>query len=141
MNILGIATTNSGTTWWRMTNFWVAASRTKKCGFHVLGWEKEINNCHPWQIDIAKPEFQAMMFAQLFAAGREADAIVMQRVETKYALSTFYALKDQFPDKPILSEIDDDIFDVAPYNPAAGCIYPGSHLTQLAMDQFKNSDG
>ncbi len=77
----------------------------------------------------------------MFAAGQEADAIVFQRVETRHALAAFYAMKDQFPHKPILAEIDDDIFDVAPYNPAADSLAPGSHLTQFAIDQFKNSDG
>lgn len=96
---------------------------------------------HPWQIDIADTANQPFLFGKMFAAGRDADAIVFQRVETRHALAAFYAMKDQFPNKPILSEIDDDIFDVAPYNPAAECLKPGSHLTQLAVDQFKNSDG
>ncbi len=96
---------------------------------------------HPWQMDIADTGNHPFLFGKMFAAAREADAVVFQRVETRHALAAFYALKDQFPTKPILAEIDDDIFDVAPYNPAASCLAPGSHLTQLAIDQFKNADG
>lgn len=141
MNILWVMGGNSGTAYWRGFNFWQAAYRTKKCGFHVLGWEKEINGMSPWQMDIADTMNQPMLFGQLYAAGREADAIVFQRCETRHALAAFFAMKDQFPTKPILSEIDDDIFDVAPYNPAAATLSPGSHLTQIAIDQFKASDG
>lgn len=132
---------NSGTAFWRGYNWWTAAYRTGKCGFHVLGWEKECNTMAPWQVDIADPKHQPMLFGRMFAAGQAADIIIFQRVETRHALAAFYAMKDQFPDKPILSEIDDDIFDVAPYNPAAGCLKPGSDLTQFAIDQFRNSDG
>ncbi len=140
-NVLCVQGGNSGTAYWRMFNWWVAAQRTRKAGWHVLGWEKEQNNCHPWQFDIADPANHPFLFGRLFTAGLEADAIVFQRCETKHALSAFYAMKDQFPSKPILSEIDDDIFDVAPYNPAASSLKPGSHLTQIAIDQFRNSDG
>lgn len=132
---------NSGTAYWRGFNWWTAAHRTGKCGFHVLGWEKDCNTMAPWQIDIADASAQPFLFGKMFAAGQNADAIVFQRVETRHALAAFYAMKDQFPNKPILSEIDDDIFDVAPYNPASECLKPGSHLTQLAVDQFRNSDG
>jgi len=141
LNILWIVGSNSGTVYWRGFNFWVAAHRTRKVGFHCLGWEKDCNTMSPWQIDIADTANQPFLFGKLFAAGQQADAIVFQRIETRHALAAFYAMKDQFPNKPILSEIDDDIFDVAPYNPASATLAPGSHLTQLAIDQFRNSDG
>ncbi len=140
-NVLFIMCGNSGTCYWRGYNWWTAAHRTRKAGFHVLGWEKDLNSMHPWQIDIADTSNQPFLFGKMFAAAQQADVIVMQRVETRHALAAFYALKDQFPNKPILSEIDDDIFDVAPYNPAAACLAPGSHLSQFAIDQFRNSDG
>lgn len=132
---------NSGTSYWRFYNWWNAAYRTRKADFHVLGWEKECNEASPWQFDIADSAHQPFLFGKLFAAGTQADAIVFQRLESRHALAAFYAMRDQFPSKPILSEIDDDIFDVAPYNPAAPFLKPGSHLTQIAIDQFKNSDG
>lgn len=141
MNILFVVGSNSGTSFWRGYNFWEAAYRTRKCGFHCLGWEKEQNEMAPWQIDIADANHQPGLFGRMFAAGQQADVIVFQRIETRHALAAFYAMKDQFPDKPILSEIDDDIFDVAPYNPASWCLKPGSDLTSFAVDQFKNSDG
>ncbi len=141
LNILMVMCGNSGTTYHRQFVWWVAGHRTRKANFHVLGWEKEINGGHPWQFDIADTNHQPFLFGKLFAAGRDADAIVFQRLESRPALAAFYAMRDQFPNKPILSEIDDDIFDVAPYNPASSQLKPGSHLTQIAIDQFKNSDG
>ncbi len=92
-NVLCVQGGNSGTAYWRMFNWWVAAQRTRKAGWHVLGWEKEQNNCHPWQFDIADPANHPFLFGRLFTAGLEADAIVFQRCETKHALSAFYAMK------------------------------------------------
>lgn len=141
LNILFVMTLNSGTAYWRGYNFWVASHRTRKCGFHVLGWEKEIESMHPWQIDIADTANQPFLFGKMFAAAQNADAIVFQRVETRHALAAFYAMKDQFPNKPILSEIDDDILDVPEYNPAAPFLKSDSPLVEYALNQFKNSDG
>jgi glycosyltransferase involved in cell wall biosynthesis len=132
---------NSGTAYWRFYNWWVAAHRTKKSWFHVLGWEKECNDISPWQLQIGDANHQAMLFGQLYAAAREADVIIFQRLETPAALTTFYAMRDQFPGKPILSELDDDIVDVAAYNQAAESLKPGSPILDIGLCQLRNSDG
>lgn len=124
-----------------MFNFWTAFHRTGKAEAHVLGWEKEEHGHAAWQDQIGEVEHQPRLFGMLYSAGQQADVIVFGRVETDWALTTFYALRDQFPGKPILTELDDDITDVAAYNPAAEFIKPGSDLTRLALSQITNSDG
>lgn len=141
MNILLVQTSNAGTAYWRLYNYWVAAERTRKCGMHVLGWDKDEIGSAPWQYQISQTEHQPKLFGMLYQAGVQADAIVFQRVETHFALTAFYAMRDQFPGKPILTELDDDIFDVANYNAAAESLKPGSELTSVAIAQMKNSDG
>lgn len=132
---------NAGTAYWRMYNWWEAAHRTGKAAAHVLGWDKKEKGAAPWQYQIGDPQHQPRLFGMLYSAGQQADAIVFQRVETEQALTTFYAMRDQFPNKPILSEIDDDLTDIAAYNMASEHIKPGSEPTRLALAQFKNSDG
>lgn len=132
---------NSGTGFYRFFNFWQGAHRTGKAEFYVLGWEKNLNEMAPWQYQIEDAQHQPKLFSMLFNAGREADVIIFQRLETEAALTTFYAMKDQFPDTPILAEIDDDIIDIAGYNQASEFIKPGSVLSNIALTQFGASDG
>jgi glycosyltransferase involved in cell wall biosynthesis len=136
-----VACSNAGVTYWRMYSWWIAAHRTQKAFVHVLGWDKDELEHAPWQFQIAEAEHQPKLFGMLYQAGAEADAIVFQRVSTDAALTCFYAMKDQFPNKPILTELDDDITDVAPYNQASEFFRPGSDLTRIALSQIENSDG
>jgi glycosyltransferase involved in cell wall biosynthesis len=108
---------------------------------HVLGWERDQQEMAPWQYQIGETEHQPRLFSQLYNACLEADVIVFQRLETEWALTTMYALRDQFPGKPILSEFDDDVFDIAAYNPASEHIKPGSPTVKISIAQIENSDG
>lgn len=139
--VLMIACSNAGTTYWRFYNFWVSAHRTGKAWFHVLGWDKKEHGMAPWQYEIADSHNQPKLFGMLYQAGVEADVIIFGRLETEWALTTMYAMRDQFPNKPILAEIDDDITDIAAYNPAAEQLKPGSQQRTIALAQFRNSDG
>lgn len=140
LNVLMVMCGNAGTAYWRMYNWWEAAHRTGKSNFHVLGWDKNEIGAAPWQFQIGDPAHQPRLFGMLYNAGVQADVIIFQRLETEWALTTFYAMRDQFPRTPILSEIDDDITDIASYNPASEHIRPGSNPTKYALAQFRNSD-
>ncbi len=132
---------NAGTSYWRFQNFHLAGYRTGKMFSHTLFWDKNEVEMAPWQHMLSDNRHLHQITGLLYGAAREADAIVFQRVETEFALTAFYAMRDQFPDKPILSEIDDDITDVASYNLAAECLKPGSPMRTFALAQFRNSDG
>jgi glycosyltransferase involved in cell wall biosynthesis len=110
-------------------------------GWHVLGWEKDLNEIAPWQVDIINPLHQQKLTNMLFQAARDADVVILQMVHTEFALATMYALRDQFPGKHILAECDDNVFDVATYNQASDVYRPGSGLTRITIEQFKESDG
>jgi len=141
--ILAVMCSNSGTCYWRMMTWWEAAYRTRKAGWHVLGWEKDCNGHAVWQDDIVSEAHRYRLLGMLYTAAVQADAIVFQRTETEAALSAMHALKDQFPNKPILTEIDDDLLNIANYSPAAEFFKPSedrSSLLNLALRQFKSSD-
>jgi len=124
-----------------MFNWFNSGKRTGKICMPVLGWDKNEQGMSPWQYEIADPVNQPMLFGKLYNLGAYADVIIFGRCETQWALNTVYAMRDQFPGKPILAEIDDDITDVAAYNPAADQLKPGSPIAGYALAQFKNSDG
>ena len=139
--VLMVVCGNSGTTYWRQFAWNEAADRTGKMLSHILGWEKDQNEMAPWQYQIRETEHQPRLFSQLFGAALSADVIIFARLETEWALTTMYALRDQFPNKPILSEFDDDVFDIAAYNPASEHIKPGSPTVKISIAQIENSDG
>ena len=140
LNVLFVMSSNSGTAYWRLYNWWVAGHRTGALNCHVLGWEKDLKEIAPWQYQIHLPEFSAQLTGQMNAAVRAADIVIFQYVHTEVALRTIYALKDMYPDKPILAEIDDDITDVATYNVASNCYVPGSQVMKSALGHFEVAD-
>lgn len=123
-----------------MYNFFQAAHRTGVANFSVLGWEKDRYEIAPWQYQIEDDEFKHMLCGELHAKARDADVIIFQYVHTGAALSTIYALKDAFPDKPILCEIDDDLTDVPTYNGAFGVYNPGSEVMGNALAHVEVAD-
>lgn len=140
LRVLFISCSNAGVTYWRMFSWAEAMHRTKRAEAVVLGWDKHETDVAPWQFQIGMPQHQHKLFGMLYSAGVQADVIIFQRIESQWGLTTLYAMRDQFPNKPILSEIDDDILDIATYNPASEGIKPGSSPTTIALAQFKNSD-
>lgn len=96
---------------------------------------------HEWETDIVNPLYMHRITAEMNTYAREADVIVFQMVHVESSLRTIYALKDAYPDTPILAEIDDDITYTPEYNPATKVYFPGSPFTDVALKQFRNSDG
>ena len=140
--ILFIPTSNSGVTWWRMWNFANSAYKTGLADIKLLWWQKGLTTTHPWEEDITKPEYKLRVFKEMATYAQEADAIVMQMVHIEPSLGAFYTLKDLFPNKPLLAEIDDNMIDTAYYNPASDVYDPaGTVHRKVAEKQFKSADG
>lgn len=140
LNVLMIPTSNSGTIYWRLFNWWVAAHRTGVANFKVIGWQKDQTDLCPWQIDVAQEEYVPQIWGLMCAAAREADVIIFQYVHTEAALNLVYDVKNAFPDKPVLCEIDDVITDVASYNPASNVFVPGSELMRAGLGHLEVAD-
>lgn len=140
MNILFIPSTNSGVTFWRMQNFAVAMHRNGYAGAGVFQYYKDLNDAHPWQWECTKPVVQHAIVRALDESAQQADVIVVQMVHTFQALALIRALRDRFPNKPILAEIDDNMISLPTYNEAEQQFRPGSKYRDLALSQFKEAD-
>jgi len=141
MTVLMIQTSNSGIAYWRLYNPWVGIHRNGLANAHVLWWNKSLNEIHPWQYEIEDPRYMYRITAEMSQYAQMADVIVIQGVQTPAALNTIYALKDAFPAKPILTEMDDDVTWTPADHPAAQHYTPGSRLVDTAIKQLKVSDG
>lgn len=138
--VLFIQCSNSGVAYWRGYAFWIAAHRTNAADWHMLWWQKDLREIHPWQIDVADAVYAARIVKELEAYAITADAIICQMVHTPDALAMLEALKIRCPLTPILAEIDDDITDTPSYNPAFGAYKPGGEFCSRALDQFRQAD-
>lgn len=159
LRALFIPTSNSGITFWRMYNFWGSAHRQGLSDIHVLWYQKqhgEQNLTHPWERDILNADYMwritkevqdwahlsdVIIFGMLHGPGFKFDDANASNAYVTEAMSLFRALKDMFPEKPIYSEIDDNMLSTPEYNPAGPMYNPNQELRELALTQFKESDG
>ena len=136
---------NSGVVYWRLYNFAKAMDKHRIAYQHMLWWQRDLNELHPWQIDIAKPEFRARIINELWDAVQKADVVVMQAVQTKEALDLFLSIKDlfsdKFPEKKLLLELDDNYISAPTYNPAHSFYAPNEPLRKLVIRQLETADG
>jgi glycosyltransferase involved in cell wall biosynthesis len=146
VRVLFIPTCNTGTSYWRQASFREAFTRlgVEAQILWYSQWdkieEKERNNVHPWQSEIADPVYQARISGELEAYAQMADVIVLQYVSQIPALLTLYAFKDMLPHVPIVCEVDDDLTDAPHYNPGSESYGPGKQPLHLALEQIRNSD-
>lgn len=140
INVLLIGTLNSGVVFWRFHNFAIAAYRNGLADVHDLWWRKDSNTIHPWQIDIANPEYSWRITKEMQDWALQADVIIFQIVQTPKAMGLFEAMKDLCPNKPILTEIDDNVISAPVYNPASPFLSPESPIRKLILEQIRKSD-
>lgn len=69
------------------------------------------------------------------------DIIIFQAVKHPLGLSTILAIKEKYPSKMILMEIDDDIFEIPAYSPASEYYKAGSEVEKRLLAQISLSDG
>jgi glycosyltransferase involved in cell wall biosynthesis len=140
INVLFIPTSNSGIAYWRMYNFVRAMHRNHYCNAHLLWWQKNLHEIHPWQTRIMKnPDCHAIL-AEMDDWVAQADVVVMQICHTPHALAAIRAIRDKYPRKPFITEADDDVTWTPTYNPAHECYAPGSIIREVAVSQLKESD-
>lgn len=123
-----------------MFNYAKAGNKIGEAQWDFLWWQWGLNEIHPWQYRIMDAVDKHAILGEMNAVVREADIVVVGMVHTPAALSAIYAMKDAYPDKPILMEIDDNILSTPEYNPASAFYGPGSEPRHLAVEQMKVSD-
>lgn len=130
---------NSGVAGYRLNSWADAAFRNKAGHLLVPWWDKSLDTTHPWERDIDDTMHRHRILSELNDHVRKAHVAVSQMIHTKSALDLFLSIRDAY-NIPIVTEIDDNIFSVPPYNIAHTVYDPCSPLRALAVEQFKNSD-
>lgn len=136
--VLFIPTGNAGVVWQRMMLYFRYLQSDPRFSMAMDKFYPDSLNPYPWQL----PENHSKMFlAQLEKIVSQADAVVMQYVVTDYAFCIVRGLKELFPKKPILTEIDDYCFEINHYSPAAVHYKPGNPAPQAIRDMMSLTDG
>lgn len=136
---LFIPTQNSGVTWWRFYNFVNAAFYERAMDAHLMWWQKNLNEIHPWQIDLMTAEYRARILNEMDANVRKADVVVMGMIHTNAGLDMMMGIREMYG-LPVVMEMDDNILSTPEYNPASECYAPGSKLRELAIKQMREAD-
>lgn len=112
-------------------------------GFENFNWTSN-DSCSDWQGKILMNEdgqpVSALALNHLEKCLRVANPWIFQVTYHEDVLSFFECAKDVYQDKKLITECDDWIFDIPPYNVASNPYKPGSPKEQIAYDQLKLSD-
>lgn len=143
LNAFFLATGNAGLMWWRWQTYADSAWRQGIASMINPLWDKELTFSQPWEMHLDSNDvlFKYRFIGMAEEAAIKAEVIVVQMVHTPVALRLFRSLKDRFPGKPILAEVDDHFLSVAEYNPAWDSYWPGSPYRDIAISHLKESDG
>ena len=148
LRVLFIPTSSSGIQHWRIQNYVNAAWRTGAASFQNPLWMKDHDGIQEWQIKLTDmpdkphdPIFIRQFVPMVESGCVQADAVVFQYPHEEGALELFEAIKQKFPRLPMLTEIDDNIMSVPPYNEAFQTYDPRSEIRRRAIQQMRASDG
>ena len=136
---LFIPTSVTGVVYWRMYNFINAAFRNLAFDGHLLWWQKNMNEVHPWQHDIADPRYKARILNELDANAKLSNIIVIGLVGTHAGMMAVQGLRECYG-RPVVMEIDDNILSCPEYNPAAATFGPNNPTRTIAIQQMRESD-
>lgn len=144
--VLFIPTSSSAIMFWRIQNFVEAAWRLGAASFQNPLWVKNLNDIQPWQGKISDGPKYDPIFIRAFVPMIEsgcvnADAVVFQYAHEEGALELFESIKIKFPNLPILTEIDDNILSIPPWNESFMTYDPRADVRRRALIQIKSSDG
>lgn len=140
LKVLFVPTTNSGTAYYRMWTWNQAAFRNRAFYSHCPFFKYEKNETNEWEVDINSDMYRARILGEFNEAIKIADVVVMQMVHTQAALEMLYAIKEAYPNLPVVTEMDDDILHTPEYNQAAPFYRPGEIHRNLAKQQLSISD-
>lgn len=136
MQIAFIPTGNAGVSFYRV---WQPAEALRARGHKVavMWYKHDMIDAHPWEFELGN--FNSI-YSDLKQAFKWAQVVVCQKLHTEESLRAILSLKTQYK-KPVLMELDDNIFSIPEANAAVGYYDPGAFHMKLSHQQMKQSDG
>jgi SAM-dependent methyltransferase len=112
-------------------------------GFENFSWNSN-DGCHEWQKKMLMSgegiPVSSIAVDHLEKCLKVANPWIFQVTYYDDILVLFEALKDKYPEKKLITEVDDWIFDIPSYNVASNPYRPNSGPEKIAYEQLKMSD-
>lgn len=123
---------------YRMVNFADEMNRQKLCKCEYPKWDMNNVSFPTWEQTImSDPKAQK----QLYNLVDEVDVIVFHKFCNDAGIAVIRGIREGFPEKVVLFEIDDYMFDVPSWNMASPLFRPGGQLFNMGLDQLYHSSG
>ena len=138
-------TQTTGGVYYRMIGFAMKMREMKdtEIAFENFSF-KSMDDCSSWQDKLRMNKegqpVSALALHHFESCLKVADPWVFQLTYHDDILALFELLKQVHPKKKLVTECDDWLFDVPPYNVASNPYKPNSEKEQIAWDQFQLSD-
>lgn len=134
-----------GDVYYRMIGYAAKMRQMKgvEVGFENFNWTSN-DGCSEWQrkilMDGEGRPVSALALDHLEKCLKVANPWIFQVTYYDDVLTFLECAKTVYPDKKLITEVDDWIFDIPAYNVASNPYRPGSDKEQIAFDQIKLSD-
>ncbi len=134
-----------GDAYYRLIGFAEKMRKMKgvEVGFDHFQWNSN-DGCSEWQRKILGNEdgepVSGLALHHLEKCLKVANPWIFQVTYYDDTLAFFECAKQVYKDKKFITEVDDWIFDIPPYNIASNPYRPGSEKEQIAYDQLELSD-
>jgi O-antigen biosynthesis protein len=137
LKVLFLPTANAGVTFYRMLQYFRHIQKLPDMNPAMDKFDPNRATPYEWQF---KHNASATLFAQIEKLISQADIVVIGYILTDQGVAILQAIKTEFPDKPIVMEIDDYCNEVNYYSPSAPVFKPYSESTNAIMEQLTLSD-
>ena len=134
--------TNAAVSHYRMMNPAKYMRKAKNTEVAMSWFKPESNSPPAWESGIMTSEqVRNKTLSDFGNLTRVADISVWQLCHNDMSLAMFFTMRHFFPDKKILMELDDYVFNVNPENAASQSYNAGSDAEDIAKRQMKNASG
>lgn len=139
MRVAFIPTEVSGVNFYRV---WQPAEAMRKMGHRVavLWYTSNLFLRENWELDMGRADCQDEIVSDIHHACEWGDVVVWMGLHGTNSLNLFKNMRQRYPNKPFVMEMDDNIFLLPSYNIASSELAPGSANIQIYLEQMGLSD-
>lgn len=140
LKVAFIPTEVSGVNFYRVWQPAEALRKYFKMPVAVLWYTSKLFYRDNWERDMDDMQYRDTIVDNIHKACEWSDVIVWMGLHGTNSLNLFKNMRQRYPNKPFVMEMDDNIFMLPSYNIASSELAPGSANVQIYLEQMRLSD-
>jgi glycosyltransferase involved in cell wall biosynthesis len=136
LKVMFLPTSCAGVTFQRLLQFFRYIQKDKTMNPAMDKFDPNRSTPYEWQF---KNNTSSSLLVEMEKVVNQADIVVMGYVLSDYAIAIIQGLVTLFPNKPLITEIDDYCLEVNHYSPAAVAFKPGTEASNAILEQLSLS--